>query len=194
MFISDLTSMILENQVQEFKIQWYFIPGYQDVYCVGSDGSVWSRYVKVSFTEWVVGGDDDWFKLALRLDDYGYPSVVLNLNGRKRSFKAHQLIADAFLGPCPVGLYCCHEDGNPGNNHVCNLRYDTPKGNQDDRLKHGTDARGENNANAFLTQDRADLIREEYATGQYTQVQLGKRHGVSQGSISHIVTNRVWVQ
>jgi hypothetical protein len=190
----DLTPMILENHVQEFAITWYFVPNTRDAYCVGSDGSVWSRYVRVR-RGFVIGGMDHWRQLLPTLNSSGYLSVGISFNGRSRSttLGVHQLVASVFLGPCPLGLECCHEDGDRQNNHACNLKYDTHTSNERDKLKHGTRSRGEGHYNAFLTQGLADLIREEYATGDYTQRQLGKKYGVSQGTIGRVVRYAAWV-
>jgi len=39
-------------------------------------------------------------------------------------------------------MECCHLDGDPENNHLENLRWDTPKANARDRDFHGRTARG----------------------------------------------------
>lgn len=44
----------------------------------------------------------------------------------------------AFVGPCPDGMEVCHNDGNPENNRVENLRYGTRSDNMRDKRKHGT--------------------------------------------------------
>lgn len=49
----------------------------------------------------------------------------------------HQLVARAFIGPCPPGLEVRHKDGNPANNHIDNLEYGTRADNMQDRLNHG---------------------------------------------------------
>jgi hypothetical protein len=51
--------------------------------------------------------------------------------------QVHRLVALAFMGPCPVGMEVCHNDGNHLNNVVTNLRYDTRSQNQLDRVRHG---------------------------------------------------------
>lgn len=43
-----------------------------------------------------------------------------------------------------------------------------------------------------LTKEIADEIRAEYATGKYSQKELGKRHGVGHHFISAIVLNKNW--
>ena len=52
------------------------------------------------------------------------------------------LVLESFVSPRPFGLICCHNDGNPLNNNINNLRWDTPKNNSADSMMHGTIARG----------------------------------------------------
>jgi thymidylate synthase ThyX len=65
--------------------------------------------------------------------------AVVNLNrpGVQETWPVHQLVALAFLGPCPEGMEVCHEDGNSLNNDLDNLRYGTKQSNADDRVRDG---------------------------------------------------------
>lgn len=75
--------------------------------------------------------------LVRSVDGRGYLNV--NLSGiRKITRTVHSLVADAFLGPRPVGMEVCHNDGNKANPILSNLRYDTKSSNQLDAYKHGT--------------------------------------------------------
>lgn len=77
--------------------------------------------------------------LQSAIDDKGRPCLVLYRgDGTKANCRVHQLIALTFLGPCPPGLEVCHNDGNPANNHIGNLRYDTQSENELDKVRHGT--------------------------------------------------------
>jgi hypothetical protein len=67
----------------------------------------------------------------LRVSLYG-PS-----NGR-RCFTVHGLVLTAFVGARPVGKVCCHGDGDPTNNRLANLRWDTYGANNSDAVGHGT--------------------------------------------------------
>lgn len=62
-------------------------------------------------------------------DGWGYRVVGLTSNGVFKSFKAHRLIAEAFLGPCPAGYHVNHKNGNKMDNRVSNLEYVTPAQN-----------------------------------------------------------------
>ena len=50
----------------------------------------------------------------------------------------HRLVLAAFVGPLPEGKEVCHNNGNPGDNRLENLRYGTKSENNLDRVKHGT--------------------------------------------------------
>src|SRR3970282_914182 len=43
----------------------------------------------------------------------------------KRNARVHRLVLAAFVGPCPIGMEGCHDDGAPTNTRLRNLRWDT---------------------------------------------------------------------
>lgn len=53
-----------------------------------------------------------------------------------RTFLVHILVLETFVGPKPPRMYGCHRDDDPSNNRLSNLRWDTPRANQLDRLKN----------------------------------------------------------
>lgn len=71
----------------------------------------------------------------------GHLRMSLYVGGGRRSFLVHQLVLTAFVGPCPPGLECCHGDGDPTNNRLGNLRWDTRPSNMADRRRHTGDRR-----------------------------------------------------
>lgn len=71
--------------------------------------------------------------------------------------RVHRLVLLAFIGPCPEGMEVCHNDGNPGNNKLDNLRYGTHQENMKDRLLHNTSGN--------ITAEQAREIREAAAAG-----------------------------
>lgn len=66
----------------------------------------------------------------------GYPRVSLGSNTNTRF--VHLLVLEAFVGPRPEGMEGCHNDGNPANNRLDNLRWDTHSSNISDAVQHGT--------------------------------------------------------
>ena len=71
-------------------------------------------------------------------NSWGYPQVRLCDADVTRVARVHRLVLEAFIGPCPAGMEACHEDDDPTNNTLANLRWDTPSENQFDRVRRGT--------------------------------------------------------
>lgn len=88
----------------------------------------------------------------------GYRMVGFRCNGKYYRPGVHNVVAATFLGPRPEGCWVAHNDGNPANNNVTNLRWATPKENSHDRFKHGTIGK--------LTEAEAGVIKKRLATGQ----------------------------
>jgi len=90
------------------------IPGYEGLYWVYEDGSVYSvrkdRFLKPAITDWP-----------------GYVQYYLtgHNKGTGRWFKAHRLVLYHWIGECPKGLESHHKDHNKANNHYSNLEYVT---------------------------------------------------------------------
>lgn len=79
---------------------------------------------------------------AARNKRTGHLFVVLRKGTERHNTFVHTAVLLAFVGPRPDGMECCHNDGNPLNNTVENLRWDTRIANFADRDKHGTTAVG----------------------------------------------------
>src|SRR6185437_6200778 len=72
-------------------------------------------------------------------DDYGHKGVVLSMRGVHVQASVHRLALTAFIGPCTDGLIGCHNNGDPADNRLSNLRWDTYSENNLDRVRHGND-------------------------------------------------------
>lgn len=53
----------------------------------------------------------------------------------------HQLVLEAFVGPCPEGMQVCHWNDDGLDNRLVNLRYGTASANRVDRIRNGRDHR-----------------------------------------------------
>ena len=118
----------------------------------------------------------------------GYWRVGLCRGGHRLSFLVHRLVLAAFVGPCPAGLESCHEDDDPNNNRLSNLRWDTPRANAADRDTNGGTARGEESPVAKLTE--ADVRAIRAACGR--QVDIAAQFGVGQTHVSRIRRGEAW--
>lgn len=117
------------------------------------------------------------------LKPYARPSghlyVVLTGDGSAQTKRyVHRLVIEAFVGSAPAGMECAHNDGNPANNALCNLRWATHKQNGDDVRRHGTKA-GERHPGAKL---RNRDVREIRASAESARA-LADRYGVSTRAI-----------
>lgn len=163
------------------------VPGHPG-YRVGDDGSVWSCMRRTNTHEgarWTPDGT--WKKMKTCVDSSGRLGVRI----AQKSRHVHRLVLLAFVGPCPDGMQACHGDGNPLNNRLSNLRWDTPKANQADRLKHGTACRGEHHPNARVTAEIVLAVRAECDTGA-RQVDVAAKYGLAKEHVYAIAKRKTW--
>jgi hypothetical protein len=118
----------------------------------------------------------------------GHLKAVLRCGGHRKESYVHRLVLQAFVGPCPEGMECCHNDGNPANNRLENLRWGTRASNMADKLKHGTHQRGERNGQAKLTQADVLAIRAD----PRLQWEIAADHGVDRTVVSDIKQRKTW--
>ena len=116
------------------------------------------------------------------------PYLGLWKNGKQKIVKPHTLVMEAFVGKRPFGMECCHNDGNAFNNNISNLRWDTPKSNHADKIKHGTTNRGERCETAKLTLDQVRAIRKD----DRLQRLIAKDFGVAESMVSRIKNGVRW--
>jgi hypothetical protein len=107
----------------------------------------------------------------------------------KRSvYKAHVLVLTAFVGQRPAGMLGCHNDGDPTNNRLDNLRWDTPLGNSRDAIRHGVLATGERVHGAILTERAVREIRSDHRSSS----EIAPEYGVSSRAVWQVRTRRTW--
>jgi hypothetical protein len=153
------------------------IPGYSK-YAASYDGVLWSCHGKFG----------TWHRMNLFRDPVkGYLYVFMRKDDEPRSKHrdVHTLILEAFIGPRPPGMQCCHKDGNPLNNRLDNLRWDTPSSNSRDTVRHGR-------CNFVkLTPSDVKSIRYLLAT-KAKRKRIAHMFGVSLACIKGIATGRNW--
>ncbi len=157
-------------------------------YRIGNDGSVWSLHNN----RWGTGGK--WKRLRGWLDSGGYTDFSLKTDdGTIKRFALHCLVLEVFVGPRPdAKSEACHENGNPGDNRLENLRWDSRKSNAEDMVKHGRSPKGVRHGMARLTEDDVREIRRIISQKEMSQSALAKKLRVPQGHISVIVNRKSW--
>lgn len=120
-----------------------------------------------------------------------YYASIMDFSGKKRNMGVHKLVAFAYIGPKPKGMVVCHNNGNPMDNTVSNLRYDTLKSNSADSLAHGTRVIGEKTHNAVLTERIVVEIFSLAASG-LLGTDIAKTLGFSNVCIQSVIARRNW--
>jgi hypothetical protein len=109
---------------------WKDVPGYEGNYQASDLGRVRSLDKKVRNINGYFIRNGQLLKPGIA--KIGYEIVVLSINGKKKSFLVHQLVAMAFLNHKPNGyngLIVDHIDNNKLNNNVNNLQLVTVRHN-----------------------------------------------------------------
>lgn len=102
----------------------------------------------------------------------------------------HSLVASAFLGPRPHKNQVRHLDGDKLNNSIANLKYGTQAENEQDKLRHGRDQRGERHWKCILTERAVRAIRRRYRFGNAPK--LAAEFGVKPRHIRAVASGKVW--
>lgn len=162
-------------------------PGYR----VGSDGSIWSRIRRgarrggtfsVTWTR-IKGCAGNRGHLTVRLTPSVYHYV-------------HRLVLEAFVGPCPPGMECCHDpDPDPANNRLENLRWDTKKGNSADMDRLGRrylpNCNGERHVKTKLSESDVLEIRRLSALKVSRSV-IAEQFGIRARYVTYIARRKAW--
>jgi hypothetical protein len=181
-----------ENDVCYRKLDFMGFPGYR----VGDDGSVWNcsyhgKRGKGNGSGSVLIVGTVWKRRKSRLNNKSYSIFGLYRHYYRKEILVHCLVLEAFVGPRPLGMEGCHNDGDQQNNKLSNLRWDTPQGNAADKIKHGTSSRGEGNGNAVLTEDLVRIMRIEYDSGAMI-TQICRKYNKPFGAVRGAVTRARW--
>lgn len=118
----------------------------------------------------------------------GYPFVRLSNSERRRMVGLHVLVCEAFLGSRPTGCDAAHNDGNPLNPRLDNLRWATRQENMADCARHGTRVFGERHGRSKLTKEQAATIRVTWDVAELRRlaaeygIHINHAHQIRRGS------------
>lgn len=105
---------------------------------------------------------------------------------------AHRTSYLTFVGEIPSGQFVCHKCDVRDCVNPEHLFLATPKGNTQDMLNKGREARGERNGQAVLSDDDIRQIRELYAQGGIYHRELAKMFNTTRPNITKILNNYRW--
>lgn len=149
------------------------IPEYPG-YFVTEDGSVYSnRQGKPK-------------KLKTNTDTKGYVTFNCSYGNTTKVLRVHREVLKAFVGEPPNGCVACHNNGNKLDNRLENLRWDSRRNNELDKLKHET------LRTQKLTEQDAKDIKWMLQQKRFTQAEIGDMFGVHCSNVSAISRGKSW--
>lgn len=156
-------------------------------YFAKSNGTIWSS--------WTNGGkrQDELRECSPDTIKGGYLRVRLRVATQQyKHAQVSHLILAAFVGPRPVDAVACHYDGNPQNNKLRNLRWDSRKENEEDKKQHGTHQTGSRNPAAILTESEVLEIRSIYQNEEISTYKLAEMYSVDRTTICELLKRKTW--
>lgn len=167
---------------------WKDIPGFEGHYQVSNIGRVKSLdrtdRMKRHWPERM---------LSIFDDGHGYYKTSFYMNGKLIQPRVHRLVLNTFVGPRPEkGMHACHNNGNSLDNRLENLRWDTQKNNEADKILHGTAQIGEKNSQTHLTESDVLKIRELYSKKEKTPKELRVLYNISNSTVWRIIKREYW--
>lgn len=169
--------------------EWKFVPGTDECYAISDQGRLMSYNLRGSKIGTRVA---EGRILNPRPNQGGYPIAAVRFGGAVKRSSIHSLVMLAFVGPRPQGMQVCHNDGNPANPRLSNLRYDTPTANSLDRRQHGTDNRGVKHGKAKLTEAMVREIRELCAAPDANFDAISRQFNITRCYARQIHIRKTW--
>lgn len=126
----------------------------------------------------------------------GYPGFCVSVDGVKRSFYIHRVLADLFIENPECKPCINHIDGNKENFSLNNLEWCTHKENIRQGFRTGlipfpTTGKGEKSRSSKLKDHQVIEIRKRCGDGE-SKTRIAKEFGVSPGTVGFIVRRQTW--
>ena len=127
-------------------------------------------------------------RLLSQHDRGGYMTVRFGVNKKKYTELVSRLVLMAFDGEPEDRKLACHNDSNPTNNCVTNLRWDTQVGNMKDRIDRRLYRRGEDHHAATVPVELVDRLQ----AGLISPSKAAKEYGFRYSHLWRIATGKCW--
>jgi len=168
---------------------WKDVVGYEGIYQVSNRG----RVMRIAPGPGAVVGRI----LKPMGGGNGYLRVGLWRDRKRTHLFVHRLVIEAHIGPAPSPDHeVNHKNGITDDNRVENLEWVTRSENERHAYRvlgrKAAPSKGEAHGLAKLSDEDVIGMRKLYATGKYTQAELGEMFGVSESNIGLIVRREIW--
>lgn len=127
-------------------------------------------------------------RLLAQYDRGGYMTVRFGINKKKFTRLVSRLVLSAFVREPNANELACHNDSNPTNNCVTNLRWDTQVGNMKDRADRKLYKRGEDHHAATVPVELVDRLQ----AGLISPSEAAKEYGLRYNHLWRIATGKCW--
>lgn len=167
---------------------WIDAFGWEGFYEVSNIGRVRSRK-RTGETQYGTRCYGGGFVKPISHKTTGYLVVNLTAIGKRKQVLLHRLVLLSFIGPPGSGNEACHNNGNRHDPKLDNLRWDSRKNNNKDKIAHGTLPIGEKNGFSKLTLQQAQEIKKTKTSIH----ELAKRFGVSASCCKKVRAGETWM-
>ena len=166
--------------------EWKEINGYDGLYLVSDHGRFKSFHQK----EYKHKPAD--FFIWGHINEKGYKVISLTKDNKAKEYRAHRLIAEAFVPNPKIKPEVNHIDGNKINNRVDNLEWVTGKEN----IRHAYEAGLSNNFGskhhfAKLTEEDVIKIRNMYLNG-VSSPKIASIYDMNKRTIMRLINRKTW--
>lgn len=171
---------------------WCPVVGFEEWYSVSSHGRVRGEPRSHTPGSGRTGRPRRGRVMRLGVGKTGYVRCSLKRPGSHgRKVLVHGLVAEAFIGPRPLGMQVNHKSGDKGDNTPGNLEYLTPLENVRHKIEAALrlDQSGENHSQAKLT---ADAVLQMRAEQTRLIGELSERYGICRQHVSRILRGHAW--
>jgi hypothetical protein len=138
-------------------------------------------------------------------DKKGYLRVVLSIDNKLCTKKAHRLVAQTFIPNPKNKPFVNHINGVKSDNRVHNLEWVTAKENTKHAIDNGlfyfntseqsvniNTKKGSLNGMSLLTEQKVKEIRQKFIPRKYTRKMLSIEYAVTENCIKDIVIGKSW--
>ena len=126
--------------------------------------------------------------LSQYTDKEKYCKVRFGIDKKKFSERVARLVLMAFDREPMKDEFACHNDSDPQNNCIENLRWDTQTGNMKDRLDRGLYKRGKDHHAATISTELVDRLQ----AGLISPSEAAKEYGYRYQHLWRIANGQSW--
>jgi len=164
---------------------WKDIENYEGLYKISNFGNIKAMPKKAGFN------NRKEKLLKYKINQFGYLTIGLCKNSKRKWFMIHRLIANAFISSIKNKPQVNHKDGNKQNNHIDNLEWCTSSENLKHAFKIGLrNGNGEKHSQHKLKNEDILWIRKNHQ--DYSRENLSKKYNISKSNLCLIINNKTW--